>query len=164
MNTRDNDPRLTRAVVPLYLNDENGEEQEFLSRPLSDKDMDEIDAWLRREFVKRVEDAISPSSSKVMVQAAAGQIVATVPTISFMDGAIGSRMASSTVGLSRIVWQSLRAEHPNLAFHRIKALLMNESNRKASQKHWRDTNVGGGSSTEGKPKDEDQHEPKSTED
>jgi len=138
---RDNDPRLTGAVVPVTLVQKDGTEFELRSKALSDRDMDEIDAWLRQEYMRRIEDATKLCAPEVKA-AMLAQACAAVAVINFMDGGLGSRMIASISGLARLVWQSTRQEHPTLGFNDVKQLLLNSENRNRARKSWEDTNLG----------------------
>ena len=159
---RDNDPRLTNAATPIMLLDANGAAFELLSRPLSDRDMDEIDSWLRQEYLQRLESALSvceqPATKAMMIT----QACTLVTNIHFMDGGIGSRMIASVPGLSRLVWQSARADHPKLTYSEVRQLLLNTENRTRAKKTWEDVNLGPTGKPEAKPAETGQQEPKST--
>lgn len=158
---RDNDPRLTGAVVPVMLTQADGSEFELRTKALSDRDLDEVDAWLRQEYMRRVEDSIKVCSAQTK-NAMLSQACGLVASINFMDGSIGSRMIASVNGLARLVWQAARAEHPELTYANVKHLLVNEENRKQARKTWEDTNLGPMGKAPAKPQEPDQAEPKST--
>lgn len=166
MTTRDNDPRLTGAATPLTLEGDDGETIELSTRPLTDRDMDELDAWLRREYVARLE-AATEGASESMRRDVMIHVASTVPSVHFMDAGIGSRMIASPVGLARLIWQSCRRDQPDLKFARLKSMLIRVDNRKKARRHWEDQNIGPSSSPgkEGSEAGGDESaEPTSTED
>lgn len=138
------DPRLNRTRVPLYLVDENGRDREYQTRPLSDGDMDEINAWLRSEYLRRIEEGLKGVQNPKVADLMLDRALSTVTTIDFLDNGPGSKMVGTVDGLSRLLWQSMREDHPELTHERLKLILMQPENVKRGQRHWIQTNLGAG--------------------
>lgn len=143
------DPRLNRARTPLYLYDEDGVEREYQGRPLSDGDMDELNCWLRSEFIRRAEQSLSGISDESLRYRILQGSVREAVKIDFMDGSIGTEMVGGIDGLSRLLWQSLREDQPKLTHEGVKRMLMRDENTKRGERFWTRLNLGEDDEDEG---------------
>jgi len=136
------DNRLNRARIPFKIRTPEGN-QEYQTRPLSDADMDEINAWIRSTYMERMEQSVANLTNEVMIKAAAEAALRVVATLDMMDGGQGSRMIACIDGLSRVLWQSMRDDHPELTHAELKRLLLvDPENASRGADHWQSVNMG----------------------
>lgn len=148
------DTRLTRSRVPIEFRDAKGKKKVLQTRALSDDDMIEIDDWLRREYMRRVEASISDLTNETLRERMVATAVRNVATLGMLDGRDGSAMVATVDGLSRILWQSMREDHEELTHQGLKRLLMADpANMTTGQEHWTEINIGktGGGKKKRKP-------------
>ena len=101
--------RITGAAVPLTFKD--GVTLQF--SPLTDKDTEEIDEWLRARIIQIARNSFTPLTSVEergeLLQAALRQAAVVTYT-----SQTGLEMLASVVGITFICWLSVRKEHPKI--------------------------------------------------
>ena len=117
------DPRLTRTAVPFKLVDEDGNKLELFARPFSDDNFTELNQWIRREYINRIEDACSEMTDPHLRDRVINAAIATVPTLDYMDRSIGTSMFSSVDGLAKALSITLREDNPDITPERLKSLM-----------------------------------------
>lgn len=139
--TDESDPRLTRSPLELTLVDRHGEEVTFTARPFSDENFIELNQWIRREYMNRIEDSVSELQSPSLRDKVISGAIATVPTIDYMDRSLGSAMFTSIDGLAKAMQISLRDDMPEVSLQEIRTLMLIKVNRKAAAQFWTETNL-----------------------
>jgi hypothetical protein len=113
---------------------------EYLMTPLDDKDIDELDNWLRSTTIQVAMEACKdfPESERRLV---VSEAIKQARGMSFMS-ADGQKAMASVAGISRLAWQSLKKTHPELTPEIIQKKLMTEQSRTDFILLWQELNVG----------------------
>ena len=142
------DKRLNKAAVPLVLflpSSEGGEpiETEFLMTALSDRDMTELDEWVRSRYIDMARKSLPSDATQEQREETMRLAMDRAIGLTFMSG-IGARMMATIEGVARLTWQSLRARQPNLTYEQVKAYMFSKENVKCANERWKELNLGGG--------------------
>lgn len=108
-------PQVTAAAFPITIGDATYE-----MSPLTDRDVDEINNWLRASIIKMARDSLVPGMTPAEREELLGVAMTKARQLSFMEGE-GARIISSLDGVSRVVWQGLRRRHPELQWDEFKS-------------------------------------------
>jgi len=128
----------------------------YFASPLTDKDIQELDLFVRQQFMKSVYETLPedlPDSQKEM---AVRQAQITCSRMTFMSGE-GSRIISTVPGMTRLTWQMLQHNHPDLTVEDLHSMLLSPENIRKANEVFNEVNSPGKKSKK-KPK---QHQPKS---
>lgn len=105
---------ITGAGTPIKLGDTT-----YLVSPLSDKDLIELDEFVRFVHVNAAVDSAPASMKDRALQIAIQQASA----LSFMS-AEGAAIIKNHNGVSRILWHGIRHNHPDVTHEQIRALII----------------------------------------
>lgn len=122
-DTVKNNTRLTGASTPVIFS--NGFEL-YLS-PLSDKDITELDNWIRARYLHIQRTGIpkdADEETKERIERIAQQ---TAATLNWYIG-YGASMMASIDGLCRILYQASRKNQPKLTYDELHENLLSEDN------------------------------------
>lgn len=123
MDSNRNDSNLTKASQPLIFEDGS---QIFLS-PLSDKDVTELDNWVKARYLHDQRSNIpedADEETKDRIERIAQQ---TASTLCWYLG-LGATMMVSVDGMTQIVYQSAKRNHPEITYEEIHSKLFIEEN------------------------------------
>lgn len=115
--------RVTAAATPLVMND--GTRLQF--SPLTDRDIDEIDEWLQARVIDNAQRSLGPSLSQAErdeVLSAAARESLTISMVS----PIGARMLATIAGMTRLLWQSVKRNHPEVTEDDLRRHMSNPDN------------------------------------
>jgi hypothetical protein len=162
------DARLNGAAVPLILVNKSGEEVTLLITALTDKDMTELDEWVRSEYIKNARLSLPANASTEERNETLALAFNQAFGLTFISG-LGARMMGTVDGVSRLIWQGCRKEQPGITFEFVKSLMFDAKNVATSNETWKNLNVPGGNSKKIQPqapgrraKQTDQQKQKST--
>lgn len=125
----------------------------YFASPLSDKDIQELDLYVRQQFMSSVYDTLPKGLDQADKDHAIQQAQITCARMTFMSGE-GSRIISTVPGMTRLTWQMLHHNHPDLTIEELYKKLMSPANINAVNEKFREVNSIGTK----KPK---QHQPRS---
>ncbi len=146
----ESDPRLSRTALPLDLVDAEGNKVELYFKPYCDNDYAEMDSWLRHTYMERLEGSLQGRGTQ-FASMAINAALAVIPTMSMFDKSYGSKLFSTTDGLTHAMWICCRDHNEDISKARIVELFKISANTKAAIKKWSDANVGEESGNSGKP-------------
>lgn len=126
-------PQMSAASFPLVL-----EGREFLMRPLTDRDIDELTNWLQAEIIATARRSLSPEMDADERQELLGSAVAFAATLTY--GEPKSKPYVGTVkGVARMLYQGLRKT--NITFDEFRSLLKTKDAIDAAMLVWTKLNV-----------------------
>jgi len=107
-------PQVTGASHPVKFGD-----RAYDMSPLTDKDIDEVDNWLRSTYLQTARLGLEGLNEEER-QELLGVALKTARGLSFMSKD-GAKIAGSLDGVTRVVWQGLKVNHPSLTYDAFKA-------------------------------------------
>ena len=90
--------------------------------PLVDRDYGELDRWIRARTVAMARDSLSDRPTVGEVKLTMDEAFRSALGMSCLEE---PRLLAGAEGFARVVWQMLRAKHPNVAFETIVAAFRN---------------------------------------
>ncbi len=131
------DRHVTESASPFQMGG-----QEFRARPLSDRAIEDINEWLRTEFVRSSRRRLkSVGGSAGEYERDMSAVLVAAETLDWRGGR-GSALMSKPSGFSRIVWEMLRPEHPDLTQAQVLELLQGDPDAvEAANEAFRRTNL-----------------------
>lgn len=103
-------PQVTAAAHPVVIGGVT-----YMFAPLTDRDSDEIDNWLRGEYIRGARASLDENTPAQEREEILRIAIRDASRLSYMTGE-GARMIASFRGIFRVIWQGLRREQPNLSF------------------------------------------------
>lgn len=110
--------KLTAASMPLKIGSKT-----FQASPLSDKDLTELDNWVRADFIRTARKSLTPDMSTAEREETLSVAMRIAQTLCAFRGS-GARQLASVDGMIRLVWQSVKHNHPNVTEDELRALLL----------------------------------------
>ena len=101
--------------------------REFIVHPLNDRDIEELNVWLRAKHLRMVRasfDEDTTEADKNRIELIAQRVAIG---LTWMHGQ-GAAIMASPVGLARILWQSTRRDHPEMTMDEFNSLMFNPAN------------------------------------
>ena len=146
MTTSSTDPRLNGASSPIQLkhtDKETGEVRtiEYRMRPLSDVDMTELDEWVRSTYIANARKSLGADCTQTEREETLSLAMTQAVGMSFLSG-IGARMMGTVDGVARLVWQSIKAEHPDVTVEMVKGYMFDKANIAEGNRKWKELNLG----------------------
>lgn len=97
---------MTAASRPIMLAG-----KEYQMAPLSDLDIAELDQWLKAKVIQTAIDAVPPDASEQTRQAILDSANRVALELSWMSPE-GAKQMRTLDGMARLVWQSIKRQHP----------------------------------------------------
>lgn len=113
-------PSPTAAAAPLILKG-----VEYRVSPLTDRDQEEINNWLRSRMIEVARSALTPSMDQDSRDEILGAAMREAAKLDFMAGR-GIKELMGPAGICRLLYQSLRREHPGIQPDQAKQLLFTD--------------------------------------
>lgn len=134
---------VTAAAMPVVL-----EGVEYWMTPLDDRDIEELNNWLRSTVISMARQSLTPSMTRAEREEILDSAMRTARRMSWMSE--DARSVMSTIdGVTRVMWQGMRKRHPNLRHEDLRAaLLRDENNILALNKIFKEINTGAALDTE----------------
>lgn len=117
---------ITGAATVIRLSD--GRQLEFC--PLTDRDIIELDEWVRAEFIAAARDSLEGETDAALRAETLAVAMREAQGMTFMSGH-GPRVLATPAGLSRLLFVSARKRHPELKEDELRPLLLDPNNRDA---------------------------------
>lgn len=127
----------------------------YFASPLDDKDIQELDLFVQQQFMKSVYATMPEGLAGEDKDRAVALAQVTCSRMTFMSGE-GARIIATVPGMTRLTWQMLHHNHPDLTVTELYAKLMNPKNIDEVNEKFREVNH----LPTKKPK-RNQHQPKS---
>lgn len=108
------------SPVPITL---NGTEYRF--SPLTFNDIEELDNWVRHEYMRRVIHVIPVDASKADKEMAMGIAQSRVVELTWLSGT-GAKLIASVKGMTKIAQLSLQKRHPELTDDKMREILLTD--------------------------------------
>ena len=106
------DEQISGAPIPMKIG-----ETTYRARTLSDKDFDELNAWVRFKFLQEALDTISMLAVNESRRAALEKNAILGSSSVTFNSSEGSRIINNTVeGIAKVGWQMIIHYHPGLKF------------------------------------------------
>lgn len=119
--------RLTAASAPLVLAG-----VEYRMSPLSDRDIAELDEWVQIRYVNLVLASLPAEAEQEERDALRVRAAREALGMTWMSGE-GARLMATVDGVTRLLWQSLRREHPDIKEEDLRRLLYSPENIAATR-------------------------------
>jgi|SRR6185437_6117870 len=116
-------PSISAASAPLTLKG-----VDYNISPLSDRDWDELNNWLRSRLIKIARNSLTPDMDQESRDEVVGAAVREASKIDLMTGR-GLRELSGPEGQCRMLYQSLKREHPRMTAEQCKKLLFRDDGK-----------------------------------
>lgn len=119
-------PQVTAAPFPITMGGKT-----YNMSPLTDKDIDEIDNWLKATYLQTARlglVGLTPSEREELLGIALDK--ARALTFTSRDGA---KIASTIEGTTRVLWQGLKKNHPEISYDEFKADIFKLKNTSPAQ-------------------------------
>lgn len=114
---------ITAASYPLDLAD--GTTYQF--SPLTDKDIDEIDGWLQARVIENARRSLTPDMTQAERDELQSLAIRESLSVSLISPQ-GARMLATVQGMTRLVWQSVKRNHPGVTEDQIRAHMLSPEN------------------------------------
>ena len=106
------------SPVPITLNC-----TEYRFSPLTFNDIEELDNWVRHEYMRRVLSAMPEDATKADKEMAFSIAQARVVDITWLSGA-GAKLIASVKGMVKIAQLSLQKRNPELTSDRLREIIL----------------------------------------
>jgi len=128
--------RINAASSPLRFADGT----EYQMSPLTDRDISELDEWVRVRFINLAMRSLPAETSEAERAAARMQATHEALTLTWMSGR-GAQHMASVDGMTRLVWQSVKRNHPGVTEDELRRHLFSQENIAAVQLQFRRLNM-----------------------
>lgn len=102
-------------------------DKSYQMSPLDDKDVAEIDNWLRSRVIRIARDSLTADMDEDTRQLIMGAAISHVSTLSMLSSN-GAKTISSIDGFTRLMWQGIRKNHPDVTEAEIRKELTDPKN------------------------------------
>jgi hypothetical protein len=127
------------GILTLYLDGTNTKQIELRVTPLTDRDISEMDAWVRARVVSTAQASLSPSMSKEERQEVLTVAMQTAQAESMLS-ARGAEILGTIDGMARLMWQTIRKHHPEVTVEQLSSWMYNPINVDAATVLFRQLN------------------------
>ncbi len=128
-------PDLTQAATPLHLGG-----VEYRLSPCTDEDIEELDNWLRSSVIRMAHDSLTEGMSQAERREILDVAMDKARELSWVSGD-GAKAMASLDGISRVVWQGLRHNHPELTHADVRKLIVDKRTIEYAMNVWRMLNL-----------------------
>lgn len=131
-------PTITGAAIPLTFADGTT----YQASPFSDRDIDELDEYVRHVLIRNARQScrdadVTPEEAQRIESTALEMSI----SITWMSG-VGARLMSQPRGMARLVWQSVKHNHPDVTEDQIHKQLLDPENVRAANSTFAQANIG----------------------
>jgi len=117
-----NEERITGATHPLHLG-----KHKFAASRLSDTDITELDIWVRNQYIHTVKSSFTPQTTQREREESLDIAFRTAATLSAFTGT-GARILATVEGMTRLIWQTIKTNHPHVSEETLHQLLLDPEN------------------------------------
>ena len=125
----------TLAPTPIYLGG-----KEYTLSPLGDDDIEELNNWLRADVIRMAESAIDDDTPPDRAREIRRMAIETARGLSWISGD-GAKAMASLNGISRVVWQGLKRNHPELSHVDVRKLIIDKKTIDYAMSVWKELNL-----------------------
>lgn len=122
---------------------------------LTDRDISELDEWLKAKFIEMARSSLTPGLSSAEREETLGVAMRIAMSMTWMSGQ-GARIIGTIDGISRLLYQSIKARHPDMTYERTRSFIADprhmEANIAKVNDAFEELNIGKGKSFERKKK------------
>ena len=130
-------PDVTAASYPLTLNGIT-----YSLSPLTDRDIEEVNNWLRASVINMARDSLTSDMSKDERSEILGVAMKEARSLSWMHGEGSKIITQSIDGVSRVMYQGVVKNHPNVTFADfLSNMYKDPSGVESSLAIWRELNL-----------------------
>lgn len=140
-------PDVSLAPTPLHLGG-----VEYMLSPLGDDDIEELNQWLRSRVIQMAQQSLTDDMSPEVRREILSLAIDKARQLSWISGAGAAEMATLE-GLSRVVWQGLRRNHPELTHAQVRKLIIDKKTVEYAMAVWRELNLQPAAKQKGRPAD-----------
>jgi len=106
-------------------------DREFVLSRLTDRDLSELDEWLRARIIKMAQASLPDDASDKLFERTMGVAMSKAMRTTWMSGD-GARMMATPDGMARIIWQSAHHEDPDVEYEELRRLMFVPENVKTT--------------------------------
>ncbi len=119
------------ACIPIELTDRVGKRHKFQFTPFTDRDHSEMDEYFGQRMIRLAAKAVEWEPDRIKLPTIAAATI-TAASLSWLSGP-GLKMFATVDGMSRAVWQGIRAEHSNIDQEWIRRELFDPVNKHTAE-------------------------------
>lgn len=129
---------------PIFLGKE-----EYLAQQLTDRDISELDEWIRSRFIEMARKSLASDASEEERERTLRVAMREAQSMTWVSGQ-GARIIGTIDGLARLMWQMIHHNHPGVTPEQIRRHLADPETMRENMARINDTfeqlNVGEGKS------------------
>lgn len=110
--------KLTAASLPIVIGGKT-----YQASPLSDKDLAELDNWVRADFIRTARQSLTPGMTSAERDETLSIAMREAQGLCAFRGT-GAKQLATLPGMIRLVWQSIKRNHPTTTEEELSALLL----------------------------------------
>lgn len=129
-------PSMAAAPTYVTLGDKN-----YRMSPLSDKDYEEINNWIRSSYLQMVRQSFTPDMLPAQRQEEIAVAQETARGLNMLS-MHGKSVMSTPEGVSLLVWLGIKRNHPDVPLDEISPHFLDPQKITEVMERWRDVNVG----------------------
>ena len=130
------DERMNAAPVLLKFSDGT----EYRMSPLTDRDISELDEWVRLTYINLALKSLPPEVSEEQREAVRFRAVGEAMAVTWTS-ATGAALMATVDGMTRLVWQGVRVNHPAVTLEDLRKHLFSRDNLAMVRSQFRRANV-----------------------
>lgn len=100
--------------------------------PLTDKDIAELDNWLKARVIRMARQAIDETWSEEEKRTLYAAAVANATTLTWVSGE-GAKLMNTLDGMSQVFWQCFRRYSPRVTLDEVRAAMLDPESRDEMQ-------------------------------
>jgi hypothetical protein len=117
-----NEPQLTAATVPVIIG-----AFEYQASPLTDRDNDELDNWLKHHIVNTARELMKGETDPIFRREFI-EIAQERSLLASFQSYIGVQVFGTPIGLARMVWQLIKKSHPKVTHQELVSQMRDDKN------------------------------------
>jgi hypothetical protein len=130
---------LTKAARPLFLKNSEGREVQLNMSPMSDRDIEEMNEWIRARFIQNARNSLAGITDPATREETLAIAMRTASRLQFTNGT-GAGMVATPEGMTQLVYLCCRERTANLTYEVVRALMFNPLNVESVNHSWREAN------------------------
>lgn len=129
----------------------------FRMSPLTDRDIAELDHWLRARVIRTARESLSSDTSLEDKQLVIDSAVRVAMSMTWMSGD-GARQMATLDGMAQLLWQGIHHNHPTTTPEEIRASLLDPATIEEARETLRRHNfAGNGGQKKTRPRKKGKH-------
>jgi hypothetical protein len=99
--------------------------------PVTDKDISELDEWVQARYIRIARDSLPSDASPEEREETIRIAMLQAQSLTWLSGH-GAKMIATVAGMTRLVWQSIRREHPDVTEEDLREHMFSPENIEAA--------------------------------